>query len=308
MGQQAPKMRTEVQTGSSPTQLASGAVKPPNTVTSERVGQLTDSRNPLMQRAATQGMQYAQSRGLLNSSLAAQASQGAVLDRSIELSARTCRTSSNQFYAGLDMKKFESDSNYRDRALAQEKEISESQIGEQARQFDVRQGFDERRFQSDEGYRRDQMALEERLADTRQEFDRERFRSDEAYRRDVLSEDSRRFDVRQDFDERRFQSDEGYRNSVMEQADRHFGSRLDFDRERFETDEVYRRDLMEQQREFETRRLDLVEEENEFRRTFDRTGSSLTSNTAGTPWPNRSPSTTAGLTLPLNRLGLTGRG
>jgi hypothetical protein len=41
--------------------------------------------SPLMQRAATQGMQYANSRGLLNSTMAAGAAQGAMIDRAFPI-------------------------------------------------------------------------------------------------------------------------------------------------------------------------------------------------------------------------------
>jgi len=41
--------------------------------------------SPLMQRAQTQGMQYANSRGLLNSTMAAGASQGAMIDRAMPI-------------------------------------------------------------------------------------------------------------------------------------------------------------------------------------------------------------------------------
>jgi len=46
-----------------------------------RLDQMLESGSPLMQRARTQGMQQANSRGLLNSSMAAGAAQGAMIDR-----------------------------------------------------------------------------------------------------------------------------------------------------------------------------------------------------------------------------------
>jgi len=46
-----------------------------------RLGSMLDSGSPLMERAATQGRQMANQRGLLNSSMAAEASQGAMIDR-----------------------------------------------------------------------------------------------------------------------------------------------------------------------------------------------------------------------------------
>lgn len=46
-----------------------------------RLDQMLQSDSPLMERAATQGQQVANSRGLLNSSMAAGAAQGAMIDR-----------------------------------------------------------------------------------------------------------------------------------------------------------------------------------------------------------------------------------
>ena len=46
-----------------------------------RLDQMLQSDSPLMERAATQGQQMANSRGLLNSSMAAGAAQGAMIDR-----------------------------------------------------------------------------------------------------------------------------------------------------------------------------------------------------------------------------------
>ncbi|WP_445012166.1 hypothetical protein [Vreelandella stevensii] len=46
-----------------------------------RLDKMLASNSPLMKRAQTQGLQQAQSRGLLNSSMAAGASQGAMIDR-----------------------------------------------------------------------------------------------------------------------------------------------------------------------------------------------------------------------------------
>ena len=46
-----------------------------------RLDQMLQSGSPLMERAATQGQQMANSRGLLNSSMAAGAAQGAMIDR-----------------------------------------------------------------------------------------------------------------------------------------------------------------------------------------------------------------------------------
>ena len=187
MGHQAQTATPEVATGSAPTQTTTPIMRPANAVTStqrtgapaapsgpstsERAAEIAGSGSPLMRQAATAGRQYAQSRGLINSSIGAGAAQGAVLDRSTELARADTQDELNRFYAGLDKAKFESDDAYRERALAQERTLQERRIsldeelgrGGLALEQE-RLGFDRSRFDSDESYRRDQMALEERLA------------------------------------------------------------------------------------------------------------------------------------------------
>ena len=50
-----------------------------------RLGGILGQESPLMQRAATSGMQFANQRGLLNSSMAAGAAQGAMIDRAMPI-------------------------------------------------------------------------------------------------------------------------------------------------------------------------------------------------------------------------------
>lgn len=52
-----------------------------STTSAGRLNQMLQSNSPLMQRASTQGQQMANQRGLLNSSMAAGAAQGAMIDR-----------------------------------------------------------------------------------------------------------------------------------------------------------------------------------------------------------------------------------
>ena len=131
-----------------------------------------------MRQAETRGRQYAHQRGLINSSLAAGAAQGAVLDRGIDLGKADVADEFQAFYAGLDMAKFEADANYRNRVLEQEKELTTERLM-----------FDRNRFESDEGYRNRVLAQEKELAEKRLDFDADRFRSDENYRRDVLEQE-----------------------------------------------------------------------------------------------------------------------
>jgi len=53
---------------------------------------ILDKGGPLMERAAAQGRSYANSRGLLNSSMAAEASQNAILDRALPIASQDAGT------------------------------------------------------------------------------------------------------------------------------------------------------------------------------------------------------------------------
>ena len=324
LGNQAPTIRESVQTGPAPTirgfvpgdpePVASSVAEapapvpgqPPATTTSERTHAIIGQDSPLMRQAATRGRQYAHQRGLLNSSLAAGAAQGAVLDRGIELGKADVEDELRTFYAGLDKKKFESDANYRNRALDQEKQLqarkididervadSSINIAEERLTFDrdrfsgdsayrdrvlaqerefqtERLTFDRDRFSSDSGYRDRVLAQEASLAKGRLDFDAERFRSDENYRRDVLAQEKEFQTDRLTFDRQRFASDVGYRDRVLAQEKKLTESRLNFDVTRFRSDDKYRTNVLAQEKDLETRRLGLVEEENDFRRKFDR--------------------------------------
>ena len=57
-----------------------------------RINNLLDSNNPYIQRARTSGLQFANQRGLLNSSIAAQASEEAAIARAGEIAAQDANT------------------------------------------------------------------------------------------------------------------------------------------------------------------------------------------------------------------------
>ena len=243
MGRQMPTPQPEVATGASPTQLAtplmqaanspaspapaaSAPAVPTGPSTSERAAEIARSGSPLMRQAATQGRQYAQSRGLLNSSIAAQASQGAVLERSADLARSDVQDELKRFYAGLDKAQFESNAAYREKALAQERELTgrTQSLNEELGRGSL--ALDRERFKNDTDYRDRVLAQENSLAERRLDFDRERFRDDAEYRRDVLEQEgefeTRRLDItetentfRREFDQERFESDESYRRDTL---------------------------------------------------------------------------------------------
>jgi hypothetical protein len=61
-----------------------------------QLGQVLDSNSPLMQRARNEGMAYANSRGLLNSSLAGEAAQAAMIDRAAPIAQFDAGVYANQ--------------------------------------------------------------------------------------------------------------------------------------------------------------------------------------------------------------------
>jgi hypothetical protein len=84
-----------------------GLLVPQSTVTANQTaaGQLDDvlaSDSPLMQRTATQGAQAANQRGLLNSSMAAGAAQGAMIDRATPIAQQDASTYFQNSQANAD--------------------------------------------------------------------------------------------------------------------------------------------------------------------------------------------------------------
>lgn len=67
------------------TQVDPKTWQPPEALVENRLEGILAKDSPLMQRAQTEGMQYANSRGLLNSTMAAGAAQGAMIDRAMPI-------------------------------------------------------------------------------------------------------------------------------------------------------------------------------------------------------------------------------
>ena len=89
----APNFRPAVKASIKPSQTAAG-----------QLDEILASDSPLMKRAANQGSQVANSRGLLNSSMAAGASQGAMIDRAAPIASQDSSQFANlsQFNAGQE--------------------------------------------------------------------------------------------------------------------------------------------------------------------------------------------------------------
>lgn len=82
-----------------------GSVKVDESITAAgRLDKMLGSDSPLMKRAETQGKQYANKRGLLNSSMAAGASQGAMIDAATPIAAQD---SNNLMQSALSGQQFD---------------------------------------------------------------------------------------------------------------------------------------------------------------------------------------------------------
>ena len=116
--------------------------------TAGRVASITDANSPLMQRAAVKGTQLAADRGLTNSSLAAQASQNAVLDAATPIAANDANLFQQNAMANLTARNTASLANAGNKNVlgntALQLENSNVQqnktLAQQASQFDVQAG------------------------------------------------------------------------------------------------------------------------------------------------------------------------
>ena len=134
---------------------------------SDRVRSIMETDSPLMRQAATQGKQYAQRRGLLNSSLAAEASQHSLLAHALPIAQAD--TSAALQGRSLNITQQQTDDT-RSRGL-------------------LDHALNRDRLTSDDAYRNRQMELTDRINTQRLNLDRERFESDAVYREQQLAQE-----------------------------------------------------------------------------------------------------------------------
>ena len=199
-----------VTSGAAPSRYGGGMV-------SRAAAAIVDSSHPLMQAAMTRGKQYAESRGLLNSSLGAEASGRAVVDMAAQLGAQDVAAA--QTAEGQRIQ--------RQGLLMQEKGRSEA-LTETQRQFDANNSMDRARLH-----------LSAEVAARELSLNQKRFESDEARRDWVqrmehqqlrLAQEQQAF--RQQLDLDKFKADENYRQKALEQADRLATKQIELDWER----------------------------------------------------------------------------
>ena len=134
---------------------------------SDRVRSIMETDSPLMRQAATQGKQYAQRRGLLNSSLAAEASQKSLLAHALPIAQAD--TSAALQGRSLNITQQQTDDTW-SRGL-------------------LDHALNRDRLTSDDAYRNRQMELTDRINTQRLNLDRERFESDAVYREQQLAQE-----------------------------------------------------------------------------------------------------------------------
>ena len=235
--------------GTSPTRVDTSVAQSPT----ERVAEISDRSSPLMKRAETRANLESNSRGLLNSSLAVGAAQGAVLDRSLELALADTQAEYENFRLEIDQNRFESDVNYRDRVLEQEREIKDRQIS-----------LEEQRLQSGESLERERLDLQGELGRGGLGQDQQRIDLQGELGRGQLSLDEKKANWDKDFrttaqglDERRtsLQEEISRGQLTLEQARTEMAQEnqafyQSLDRDKFSTDHAYRYDVLEQDRKF----------------------------------------------------------
>ena len=211
---------------STPTKSFPGSVTPGSSgpgLVSRQAASIASESSPLMQAAMTRGRQYAESRGLLNSSLGAEASGMAVIDSAAQLAqadVSAAQTAEGQRIA-------------RESAVLQDRARVDS-LQETQRQFDA-------------GYKlnAESLRVSTEQAARQLELAGKQFESDEARRTWVQRLESEQLDLArqqqnfaQQLDRERFQSDQAYRNKALEQAERLAMRQVQIDAERLGVDKA----------------------------------------------------------------------
>ena len=166
---------------------------------SQRAAQIASAESPLNRQAETRAMQYAQGRGLLNSSIAAGAAQEAILDRAIPLAQADTSTQLEQqrmqldqeervFRRGLDQQRLQKDEAYRRDALAQQRALDSARISLDRGRLNLDSSISRGRLAIDRGMAAAQAA--KMLADTK--LARDQYTSDKAYKEALAKNEAER--------------------------------------------------------------------------------------------------------------------
>jgi len=141
------------------TSAVTGTVDPNSTVQGQITG-LLDQNNPYMQRATTEGLQFANKRGLLNSSMAAGATQAARIDAALPIAQQDAQT-----YWGQQ----------------QLNQNAQNQFGLATHQGDVQRQLADQGYQQDVGLIGAQAQAQEQLSASDQLRDLEKMAAEQGY-------------------------------------------------------------------------------------------------------------------------------
>lgn len=119
-------------------------------LSTRQLDSILNKNSPLMQRAKTQGMQYANSRGLVNSTIAGEAAQGAMIDRATPLAQQDAQTNlqakmaNQQADNSLNELKFSSAHESIESEKDRQQRLEEQRIGQEheASILESQQGFE----------------------------------------------------------------------------------------------------------------------------------------------------------------------
>lgn len=138
-----------------PTGLGSPAATqaPETTDVGEIAAGLMNRDSPLMKAAETRGRQYANARGLMNSTIGAQASQAAALEHVVPLASQTA---DQRFRSGLQTKEFEFQGAQNEAERGLRRDLATQEAG-------LRRELQTQAITSEETLARERMASDERL-------------------------------------------------------------------------------------------------------------------------------------------------
>ena len=197
-----------------------------NQLMSHHMNSLLDVDSPLMRRAAQQGIDFAASRGLGNSSIAAGNAMGSMIDRAMPIAqfdaSRFGSVADQNMNALNQVGMFNSQMTQQDRQFGQQMDLSRDQFDEAMRQFRMNFGEGQRQFDSTLLLNRDQ-----------------------------FNEGIRQFGLTFDEGKRQFESTLGFNYDQLSQQQQQFLESIGLDRDKFaEAQRQFNASFGEGQRQF----------------------------------------------------------
>ena len=222
------------------------ASRPPPISFEDRLDAILSGDSALMRQAATQGRQYAQSRGLLNTSLGAQAAQTALLSQAVRIAQAEADTALGQQQLDLQRQAMEEGLKFDRERLAQEFNIEGRRLNLQTRSIEL-----------DEAFRQKQLQWEIAKEKQRLSFDRMRFKADVSYRNRQLAQIAKLERQKMALQSEALGMDEEFRQKELQWRVDAETQRLSFDRNRFLSDEDYRNGELDRRTDLENRKIDI---------------------------------------------------